>query len=290
MAPRKPQAPEGGRERTDSALARIEALPLTSVNDLNVLTGIFVKSGYFTDAKDAPRAAVKILWGRDLGLPPTAAMSGINIIQGKPAIGATLMGAIIQRSGQFYYETLTLTDTECSIQFYQKIDATWKSCGPPSTFTDTDAKKAGLAFKQNYRQYPRNMLFARALSNGARWYCPSVFGGPVYVPEELGATVDSDDQVVTAPVEAPAAEFYGKSVTQLLADDRRAVNKYDNAEVDFQHVVALLDESYRSWRKTPVWTKTFFGEALIGEEALHRFATETPQAFTAGVAMMKEQA
>jgi hypothetical protein len=30
------------------------------------------------------------------------------------------------------------------------------------------------------------MLYARALSNGAKWYCPDVFGGPIYTPDELG--------------------------------------------------------------------------------------------------------
>jgi hypothetical protein len=29
------------------------------------------------------------------------------------------------------------------------------------------------------------MLFARAISNGVKWYCPDIFSGPVYVPEEM---------------------------------------------------------------------------------------------------------
>jgi hypothetical protein len=29
------------------------------------------------------------------------------------------------------------------------------------------------------------MLFARAISNGVKWYTPDVFAGPVYVPEEM---------------------------------------------------------------------------------------------------------
>jgi hypothetical protein len=36
------------------------------------------------------------------------------------------------------------------------------------------------------------MLYARALSNGAKWYCPDVFGGPIYTPDELGAVVDGE--------------------------------------------------------------------------------------------------
>ncbi|NBO17384.1 MAG: hypothetical protein EBV07_00610 [Proteobacteria bacterium] len=51
-----------------------------------------------------------------------------------------------------------------------------------STFTIEDAKKAGT---KNTDKFPRNMLFARAMSNGVKWYTPDVFAGPVYVPEEM---------------------------------------------------------------------------------------------------------
>jgi hypothetical protein len=37
------------------------------------------------------------------------------------------------------------------------------------------------------------MLFARAMSNGAKWHTPDVFAGnPVYTADELGATVDGE--------------------------------------------------------------------------------------------------
>jgi hypothetical protein len=39
---------------------------------------------------------------------------------------------------------------------------------------DGDAKAAGLAGKDVWKQYPRNMLFARALTNGMRWFTPDL--------------------------------------------------------------------------------------------------------------------
>jgi hypothetical protein len=53
-----------------------------------------------------------------------------------------------------------------------------------------DAKKAGT---KNLDKYPKNMLFARAISNGVKWYTPDVFAGPVYVPEEMGAETVTED-------------------------------------------------------------------------------------------------
>jgi hypothetical protein len=63
-----------------------------------------------------------------------------------------------------------------------------------SVFDLDDARKAGT---KNLDKFPRNMLFARAMSNGAKWFTPDVCGGlTVYVPEELGAEVDEDGHVV----------------------------------------------------------------------------------------------
>jgi hypothetical protein len=49
------------------------------------------------------------------------------------------------------------------------------------------------------------MLFARAMSNGARWHCPDIFGGPIYTPEELGVEVDGEGEPVKTIVVEPAA-------------------------------------------------------------------------------------
>jgi hypothetical protein len=70
---------------------------------------------------------------------------------------------------------------------------------PTSVFTIEDARAADLIAGKNghtWKKYARNMLFARALTNGARWHCADVFGGPVYTPEEMGAAVDGEGEVI----------------------------------------------------------------------------------------------
>jgi hypothetical protein len=63
-----------------------------------------------------------------------------------------------------------------------------------SDFYEARRRKAGT---QNMDKFGRNMMFARAMSNGVKWFCPDVFdGNAVYVPEELGATVDGDGNVI----------------------------------------------------------------------------------------------
>jgi hypothetical protein len=122
------------------------------------------------------------------------AMTGFHVVQGKPVMSAPLMAGLIKGSGKYEYRIRVHTDTACEIDFISV--ATGEVIGE-SSFTIEDAKKANLLSNNTWRQYPRNMLFARALSNGARWHTPDVFNGPVYVPEEMGlATSDDGTEIV----------------------------------------------------------------------------------------------
>lgn len=66
-------------------LVKPEQLPL---NEIMSIGKAFAESGMFADTKSAAQAIVKIQAGQEIGIPPFAAMTGIHIIQGKPAIGA----------------------------------------------------------------------------------------------------------------------------------------------------------------------------------------------------------
>ena len=152
----------------------IQTMP---VNDIMVMAKNFAESGMFTDAKQAVQAFVKIQAGQEIGLPPFASMSGIHIIQGKPTLGSGVIASAIKGSGKYDYRVKDMSEKICSIDFYQGSEVIGNS-----TFTIEDAKKA---LTKNIDKFPKNMLFARAISNGVKWFCPDVFAGPVYVPEEM---------------------------------------------------------------------------------------------------------
>jgi hypothetical protein len=183
-------------------------------SDLVELTGIaklLAASGYF-DAKGTAEQAVaqlatKILAGREMGLGPFAAVQGIHVIQGRPALSANLIASAIKSSPKYDYRVKQLTPDICELEFFERVSGRLEPLGV-STFTAADARAAGT---QNMAKFARNMLFARAISNGARWYCPDLFAGSaVYVPEELGATVDGEGNVIDQPqrpqLAAPVAE------------------------------------------------------------------------------------
>ena len=158
----------------------------------------FAESGMFPDIKSAAQAIVKIQAGQEIGIPPFAAMSGIHIIQGKPTIGAGVMASCVKGSGKYDYRVVESTEAVCSIDFFQGKEKIGNS-----TFTIADAKKAGT---KNLDKFPKNMLFARAMSNGVKWFTPDVFAGPVYTPEEFyvqpTVTVDAEAVEVTTVEDA----------------------------------------------------------------------------------------
>lgn len=148
-----------------------------STQDALSIGETFFKSGMFSDIKSASQAVVKIMAGQELGIKPFASMSGIHIIQGKPTIGAGLIASTVKGSGKYDYRVVESSEKICSIDFYQG-----KEMIGNSTFTIEDARKAQT---KNIDKFPKNMLFARAISNGVKWFTPDVFNGPVYVPEEM---------------------------------------------------------------------------------------------------------
>jgi len=166
------------------------------------LGGVLAKSGYFSDAKGEAQAVVKVLAGRELGFGPIASMTGVHIVQGKPTIGANLIGAAVKGSGRYNYRVVSLDNEKAEIAFFEHGEEIGRS-----VFTMADAKTAGLTSNPTWQKYPKNMLFSRAMSNGARWFCPDVFSGVTpYTPEELGATVDGDGDVIdVTPTPVPEA-------------------------------------------------------------------------------------
>lgn len=163
-----------------------------NVDDLGRVGMMLANSGYFIDATDAAQASVKVLAGMEMGFGAFSSMTGIHLIKGKPTVGANLMAAAVKANPKYDYRVLKMEDDEVCIEFFERVNGKLESIGK-SKFDVRDAQKAGT---QNMGKFPRNMLFARAISNGIKWYCPDVFNGSTtYVPEELGVEVDDEGNV-----------------------------------------------------------------------------------------------
>jgi hypothetical protein len=180
------------------ALAKLNNTQLSTLDDVMQLGDVFFKSGLFSDAKQAAQCVVKILAGQELGFAPIASMMGINIIQGKVALGANLIASKIQSSGKYNFKFIEHTEKKCRLEFFRGNESLGFS-----EFTMQEATNAGLSLKDIWKKYPKNMLFSRAVSNGARWFTAELFSGAIYTPEEMGADVDGETgEVISEPQHA----------------------------------------------------------------------------------------
>lgn len=190
--------------------AIVKQSQISSIDDLGRVAKMLAISNYF-DAKgnseqSIAQIATKILAGQEMGYGPFASVQGIHVIQGRPTLSANIMAAAVKAHPKYDYRVRKMSDTEVVIEFFEGGE----SIGT-SSFTTEDAKKAKT---KNLDAFPRNMLFARAMSNGVRWYCPDVFNGnTVYTPEEFDVTVDAstgaivNETTASKPIDAETGEI-----------------------------------------------------------------------------------
>lgn len=242
---------------TALAIAKLNQLTFEEVEKWGK---IFFQSGYFTDMKGYAGAMVKVKAGDELGIAPFASMSGIFIIKGKAWIGSKLQAALVQSSEHVRYEVVALDDTQCALEFFKRgvIDEKWKSVGI-SEFSMENARAAHLADKDNtqtgrgqngdmYRKYSRNMLFARAMTNGVSWYCPEILKGN---SGTAGVSDDFDVEEIVGETSQSAeeADRQPEQTARPVAEEREAGAVKDEAMIDDEVVtgkneVALRMEIY----------------------------------------------
>jgi len=216
------------------------------------------KSGYFSDVKSEAQAIVKVMAGAELGLQPFASMTGIHIINNKPVLSSNVIATLVKNDPRYNYKVERADDQICQIVWFEN----GVNVGS-SFFTIKEAAAAGLTGKQVWKAYPSDMLFARAISRGARRFAPGIFGGsPVYTPDEMGVDVDPDGyiegEIISNNGTGPEPEIVKAQLQQEVDEINEAMAKehahalgadYDDAPpVDFADVRAWLEDKIRDGR------------------------------------------
>lgn len=216
-----------------SALQPYDGNRLPAVQQLGAMLS---KSGYFSDAREAAQAAVKVMAGEELGLAPVASMMGIHIIKGKVSLSANLMAAQVRRHG-YNYRIARMDDKGCVIEF---LGRDGKAIGQ-SSFVEEDAVRAEIK-SDMYKKFPRNMYFSRAMSNGVKWFCPEVTSGlPIYTPEELGAAVNSEGEIDTLQIDTGGHPIGTQAAADYVAQQKLDTMKSNGGgkSNDFQMLQAF---------------------------------------------------
>jgi hypothetical protein len=138
--------------------------------------------------------AACILYGDELGIGPLQSLAKIAVIEGKPSLSAEAQRALILSAGHDMW-VVESTNTKCTVAGRRSNSEHVSQI----TWSLDDAKRAGLAGRQNWRTYPRQMLMARATAELARLIFADAVGG-LLATEEL-----EDGDVEGAEGEAPPA-------------------------------------------------------------------------------------
>ena len=158
-----------------SKLNKMELIPIQT---MQAMAEALAKSRLFGLQTPEQALALGLLCQAE-GLHPAVAARDYHIIQGRASLKSDAMLSRFQSAGGKVAWS-KYTDDAVSATFSHpsggSVEIEW---------TLERAKKAGLAGKDTWKAYPRQMLKARVISEGIRMILPGVVSG-LYAPEEVG--------------------------------------------------------------------------------------------------------
>lgn len=154
--------------------------------------------------------------GRSFGWNPMESLTNYHVIQGTASMTPIAMLGLVRRTGH----SVQFEETATSVTAHGKRADNNDEMS--ATFTLEDAARAGLSGKTNWKQFPTDMLRWRAVSKLCRGLFSDVISSSGYVPEELGAEVDSEgiivqSEIIEVPDEAEPA-MANALAKQILMD------------------------------------------------------------------------
>ena len=193
--------------------------------DMQRMAVSIARSGLF-GVRTPDQALALMLVSQAEGRHPALAARDYDIIQGRPSKKAEAMMRDFQTAGG-KITWREMSDTAAIAEF------THPQGGSVTVKWDMAmAKRAGLADKDMWRKYPRQMLRARCVSEGVRTVFPAATSG-MYVPEEVpdfspadtagGTTVDATAETADVLDQfASGDDVEPPPVRDILAEARSA--------------------------------------------------------------------
>lgn len=212
------------------------------MDEMGKMATAMIKSKMF-GFKTVEEALSIMLIAQAEGRPAALAARDYHVIQGRPALKADAMLARFQQEGGIV-EWDEYTDTKVTGRFSHP-----KSSPKPIaiTWTIEQAKKIGLATKDNWRNYPRAMMRARVISEGVRTVYPGIAVG-IYTVEETQDFMKERDITPTADIDKALTEDQREKVDAVADAMREWINQgsivdawteMDNAAFDTEEKIFL---------------------------------------------------
>ena len=141
-----------------------------------------------------------VMVGREIGIPPMMAINELFLVDGKVSMSGKLMSHLVHRAGHQLRIKITAKGT--TVEAWRRDPWTHKlDLMGEFSFTDADAKKAGLDRKATFESYPTMMRTWRAITFACRTVFADCLGGVGYVPEELDIEEEAGYTIEAIPVD-----------------------------------------------------------------------------------------
>ncbi|MET4059986.1 hypothetical protein ABIB35_001531 [Arthrobacter sp. UYP6] len=156
-------------------------------------------------------AAAAILAGKSLGLDPMNSLSNIFVVQGRPAMYARTMVALVLSAGHDIRRT-SATPEAVTILGRRKGQAEWQEF----TWTIDRARQAGYLSNKKYNTDPIAMLTAKAQAEACRTIAPDVLTGvAAYSVEDV--ELEDLGETPATPAAAPAIVKPARTIKRRAA-------------------------------------------------------------------------
>ena len=130
------------------------------------------------------------LAGRAYGWDVMTSLRQFHVIEGTASLRPESMLGLVRQAG---HSVTVEVNPEGAVAHGTRADTGDEHS---ASFTMDDADAAGLAGKKNWKQYRDSILTWRAVAKLCRVLFPDVVLGAGYVPEELGAEVTADGEII----------------------------------------------------------------------------------------------
>ena len=173
---------------------------------------------------------------RSMGVSPLEALNGgMYFVKGKVELTSAMMNQLIRQAGHSVTKDKRSDDTICILHGKRADNGdTWVE-----SFSIEDAKLAGI-YQNQWLKYPKDMLFARALSRLARQLYPDVIKG-CYV---LGEISDAKR------AEKSQKEIEPEYLEKITNDEAEALDKLIGSDDEYRK--NLMDLLYNQFKITEI--------------------------------------
>lgn len=179
--------------------------------DIEKMAIVMAKSGLF-GVKTPEHAMALMLIAQAEGKHPATIADSFDIIQGRAAKKPTAMMAdFLLANGKVEWHTVSDELVEATFSHPSGGSARIK-------WDMDDARRAGLAGKDNWKKYPRQMLRARVTGEGIRTVCPGATSG-TYTPEEIEELGPNHDGPIKSRTEQARAMIPKKETKPKAAEE-----------------------------------------------------------------------